>query len=175
MAPAPAGAFPDIPGGAAGRPFSSPLGPAIVGGGRGGSELSAASVSQVSIHPDAGCTQGAPDAAPSPTADVAAVVLGSLIGSFAVASTLGLGVLGFAGGTVPLLAWELPGGAGPGLAWLAFMATVGVAVLWFVPLLLSMAAYAAVSRLLVPAVVRRGRPAPHSGRRRLHLLHRHAT
>ncbi|HLF40801.1 MAG TPA: hypothetical protein VI854_04920, partial [Acidimicrobiia bacterium] len=81
---------------------------------------------------------------------MAAVVLGSLIGSFAVASTLGLGVLGFAGGTVPLLAWELPGGAGPGLAWLAFMATVGVAVLWFVPLLLSMAAYAAVSRLLVP-------------------------
>ena len=87
------------------------------------------------------------------TTDPLSTVLGSLVGTFSVVSMIWMVMLGFAGGTVPVLGWQLSGGLGGGLVWLMFMASVGVVALWFVPLMLSMAAYAALSRL-TPALVR---------------------
>ena len=87
------------------------------------------------------------------TTDPLSTVLGSLVGTFSVLTMAWMVVLGFVGGTVPVLAWELPGGVGGGLAWLMFMASAGVVVLWIVPLMLSMAAYAGLSRL-APALAR---------------------
>jgi hypothetical protein len=104
------------------------------------------------------------------TTDALSSVLGSLVGTFSVLSMVWMVVLGFVGGTVPVLGWELSGGLTGGLIWLMFMASVGVVVLWFVPRMLSMAAYAGLSRLapaLVRAVKRPTRPArPASGLRR---------
>jgi uncharacterized membrane protein len=87
------------------------------------------------------------------TTDPLSTVLGSLVGTFSVVSMIWMVVLGFVGGTVPFLGWELSGGLTGGLLWLMFMASVGVVVLWVVPLMLSMAAYASVSRL-TPVLVR---------------------
>lgn len=93
------------------------------------------------------------------TSDPLSTVLGSLAGTFSTLSMAWMVVLGFVGGTVPVLGWELPGGLVGGLVWLLFTASVGVAVLWFVPLLLSMAAYAGLSRL-APALARTVRRPP---------------
>ncbi|HYH49709.1 MAG TPA: hypothetical protein VEG38_09190 [Acidimicrobiia bacterium] len=87
------------------------------------------------------------------TTDPLSTVLGSLVGTFSVLSMVWMVVLGFVGGTVPVLGWELAGGVGGGLLWLMFMASVGVVVLWIVPLMLSMAAYAGLSRA-APALAR---------------------
>jgi uncharacterized membrane protein len=87
------------------------------------------------------------------TTDPLSTVLGSLVGTFSVVSMIWMVVLGFVGGTVPVLGWELSGGLTGGLLWLMFMASVGVVVLWFVPLMLSVAAYTSLSRL-TPVLVR---------------------
>jgi hypothetical protein len=85
--------------------------------------------------------------------DPLSTVLGSLVGTFSVLSITWMVVLGFIGGTVPVVGWELPGGLAGGLAWLMVVGSLGVVALWFVPLMLSMAAYAGMSRL-APALVR---------------------
>jgi uncharacterized membrane protein len=87
------------------------------------------------------------------TTDPLSTVLGSLVGTFSVLSMVWMVVLGFVGGTVPVLGWQLSGGLTGGLIWLMFMASVGVVALWVVPLMLSMAAYAALSRM-TPALAR---------------------
>ena len=87
------------------------------------------------------------------TTDPLSTVLGSLVGTFAVVSIVWMVVLGFVGGTVPVTGWNLPGGIVGGLEWLTVVASLGVVVLWFAPLLLSMAAYAALSRV-APALAR---------------------
>jgi uncharacterized membrane protein len=106
-------------------------------------------------------SEGGPlDLPPERTTDPLSTVLGSLVGTFAVVTITWMVVLGFVGGTVPVTGWELPGGVGGGLAWLMVMASLGVLVLWFVPLMLSMAAYAGLSRL-TPALsraIKRPRP-----------------
>jgi uncharacterized membrane protein len=97
------------------------------------------------------------------TTDALSTVLGSLVGTFSAVSMVWMVVLGFVGGTVPVLGWQLSGGVGGGLAWLMFMASAGVVVLWIMPLLLSMAAYAGLSRM-APALARaikRPQRAPH--------------
>ncbi len=94
------------------------------------------------------------------TTDPLSTVLGSLVGTFSVVSIAWMVVLGFVGGTVPLVGWQLSGGVGGGLAWLMVVASFGVVVLWLVPLMLSMAAYAGLARL-TPALVRAAkRPRP---------------
>jgi hypothetical protein len=85
--------------------------------------------------------------------DPLSTVLGSLVGTFSVVSITWMVVLGFVGGTVPVMGWQLPGGLAGGLAWLMVVASLGMLLLWFVPLMLSMAAYAVVSRL-APALAR---------------------
>jgi hypothetical protein len=105
------------------------------------------------------------------SSDVAATVLGSLVGTFSVVALVWLSVLGFAGGSVPILGWGLPGGVIHGLRFLGVLATGGVVVLWFIPLGVSMVVYALVSRV-IPATfrgVRRPRR-PH-----LHLLGHRST
>jgi uncharacterized membrane protein len=100
------------------------------------------------------------------TTDPLSTVLGSLVGTFAVVSIAWMVVLGFTGGTVPVTGWDLPGGVVGGLEWLMVVASLGVVVLWFVPLLLSMAAYNGLSRLapaLARAVKRPHRVPPSSG------------
>jgi len=81
------------------------------------------------------------------TTDPLSTVLGSLVGTFSVVSIAWMVILGFVGGTVPVTGWHLSGGLVGGLGWLAVVASLGVVILWFVPLLLSMAAYAGLSRL----------------------------
>lgn len=93
----------------------------------------------------------------APSANALSAVLGSLVGTFSVVAFAWLAVLGFAGGTVPVLGWALPGGLAHGLAWLAVLSSAGV-VLWFVPLMASMVVYAAFSRLLAPVAHRGTRP-----------------
>ena len=88
--------------------------------------------------------------------DPLSTVLGSLVGTFSVVSLAWMVVLGFVGGTVPVLGWQLPGGLAGGLGWVTVVASVGVIVLWFVPLMLSIAAYAGLSRL-APALARAAR------------------
>lgn len=90
--------------------------------------------------------------------DPASAVLGSLLGTFTVAAFAYLGALGFAGGTVPLLGWHLAGGALHGLVWLALLGS-GLVVLWFVPLMASVALCAAVARLRPARVAATRRPA----------------
>ena len=85
--------------------------------------------------------------------DPLSTVLGSLVGTFSVVSLTWMVILGFVGGAVPVLGWQLSGGLAGGLGWLMVMASVGVIALWFVPLMLSMAAYAGLSRL-APALAR---------------------
>lgn len=85
--------------------------------------------------------------------DPLSAVLGSLSGTFSVVSIVWMIVLGFVGGTVPVVGWTLPGGVTGGLAWLMVVASLGMLVLWFVPLMLSMAAYAGLARL-APALAR---------------------
>jgi len=95
------------------------------------------------------------------TTDPLSTVLGSLVGTFSVLSIAWMVILGFVGGTVPVIGWQLPGGLAGGLEWLLVVASLGVIVLWFVPLMLSMAAYAGLSRLaptLARAVKRPHRP-----------------
>jgi hypothetical protein len=99
--------------------------------------------------------------------DPLAAVLGSLLGTFTVVAFAYLGALGFAGGTVPLLGWHLAGGALHGLVWLAVLASAGLVVLWFVPLLVTMAVCSAVARVrpaapgaAVRRPARRSRPRP---------------
>lgn len=87
------------------------------------------------------------------SSDPLSTVLGSLVGTFSVLSITWMMVLGFAGGTVPVLGWQLPGGLAGGFAWLMVVASLGTVLLWFVPLMLSMAAYAGLSRL-TPALTR---------------------
>ena len=99
------------------------------------------------------------------TTDPLSTVLGSLVGTFSVVSMVWMVVLGFAGGTVPLLGWHLAGGLSGGLAWLMVVASLGVLVLWVLPLYLSMAAYAGLSRV-APALaraVKRPRPTQRPG------------
>jgi hypothetical protein len=91
--------------------------------------------------------------------DPASAVLGSLLGTFTVAAFAYLGALGFAGGTVPLLGWHLAGGALHGLIWMAILGSVGLVVLWFVPLMASVALCAAVARLRPARVAAMRRPA----------------
>ena len=93
------------------------------------------------------------------TTDPLSTVLGSLVGTFSVVSLAWMVVLGFAGGTVPILGWHLHGGVGGGLAWLMVVASLGVMALWLLPLLLSMAVYAGLSRL-APALARATRRPP---------------
>ncbi len=93
------------------------------------------------------------------SADVVATVLGSLTGTFAVLSMAYLAVLGFAGGTVPVMGWNLPGGFAHGLLWMAVLSTAGVVVLGVLPILASMALYRALSRVATPTPVRISRPA----------------
>ena len=83
------------------------------------------------------------------TTDPLSTVLGSLVGTFSVLSITWMVILGFVGGTVPVTGWQLGGGLG----WLMVVASLGVVVLWFVPLMFSMAAYAALSSL-APAIAR---------------------
>ena len=98
--------------------------------------------------------------------DPLSTVLGSLVGTFSVISLAWMMVLGFVGGTVPVVGWVLPGGFAGGMAWLMVVASLGVALLWFVPLMLSMAAYAGLSRL-APALARATkRPKRHQPSRR---------
>ncbi|HVW32821.1 MAG TPA: hypothetical protein VHL53_09815 [Acidimicrobiia bacterium] len=98
------------------------------------------------------------------TTDPLSTVLGSLVGTFAVVTMAWMTVLGFVGGTVPVAGWHLSGGVGGGLEWLLVVASLGVVVLWFVPLLLSLAVYETLSRL-TPAVARATkRPARRSPR-----------
>jgi uncharacterized membrane protein len=85
--------------------------------------------------------------------DPLSTVLGSLVGTFSVVSIIWMVVLGFVGGTVPVVGWQLSGGVAGGLAWLMVVASFGMILLWFVPLMLSMAAYAGLSRL-APALAR---------------------
>lgn len=85
--------------------------------------------------------------------DPLSTVLGSLVGTFSVVSIVWMVVLGFVGGTVPVVGWQLPGGVAGGLAWLMVVASLGMLLLWFVPLMLSMAAYAGISRV-APALAR---------------------
>jgi hypothetical protein len=80
-----------------------------------------------------------------------ATFLGNLVTTLSLAVFAWLTVLGFIGGTVPGLAWQLPGGLLPGLAWLGVMSTLGVAAVLVAPLL----AAAALARTLT-----RSRPAP---------------
>jgi len=95
------------------------------------------------------------------TTDPLSTVLGSLVGTFAVVTITWMVVLGFVGGTVPVAGWSLPGGVVGGFEWLLVVGSLGVAVLWFVPLLLSTAVYAGLSRL-APALSRAvKRPRPH--------------
>jgi hypothetical protein len=98
--------------------------------------------------------------------DPLSTVLGSLVGTFSVVSITWMIVLGFVGGTVPVVGWQLPGGVVGGLAWLMVVGSLGTLLLWFVPLMLSMAAYAGLSRLapaLARAAKRPKRPAHHPG------------
>jgi uncharacterized membrane protein len=81
------------------------------------------------------------------TTDPLSTVLGSLVGTFSVVSIIWMVILGFVGGTVPVVGWQLAGGLAGGLTWLMVVGSLGVAVLWVVPLVLSMAAYAGLSRL----------------------------
>ncbi len=106
-----------------------------------------------------------------PSSDVVATVLGSLVGTFSVMAFVWLGVLGFAGGHLPVLGWGLPGGALHGLRFLGVLATGGVVVLWLLPLGLAMLIYSVLSRLVPVASrgVRRPRR-PH-----LHLLGHRST
>jgi hypothetical protein len=46
-----------------------------------------------------------------------------------------LTILGFTGGAVPVLGWQLAGGLVPGLLWLGVMSTLGVVVVGVAPLL----------------------------------------
>jgi hypothetical protein len=85
--------------------------------------------------------------------DPLSTVLGSLVGTFSVVSITWMVILGFVGGTVPVTGWHLPGGPAGGLAWLLVVASLGVVVLCFVPLALSMVAYEGLSRL-APALSR---------------------
>jgi uncharacterized membrane protein YccC len=87
------------------------------------------------------------------TTDPLSTVLGSLVSSFSVFTIAWMVILGFVGGTVPVTGWHLSGGLAGGLGWLMVVASLGVVLLWFVPLLLSMAAYAGLSRL-APALSR---------------------
>jgi uncharacterized membrane protein len=87
------------------------------------------------------------------TTDPLSTVLGSLVGSFSVFTITWMVILGFVGGTVPVTGWHLSGGLAGGIGWLMVVASLGVLVLWFVPLMLSMAAYAGLSRL-APALAR---------------------
>jgi hypothetical protein len=87
------------------------------------------------------------------TTDPLSTVLGSLVGTFSVVTIVWMVILGFVGGTVPVAGWQLAGGLGGGLVWLMVVASLGVVVLWFVPLMLSMAAYAGISRV-APALAR---------------------
>lgn len=107
-------------------------------------------------------SQGYPLALPRErTTDPLSTVLGSLVGTFSVVSIVWMVILGFVGGTVPITGWQLAGGLGGGLVWLMVVTSLGVVVLWFVPLMLSMAAYAGISRLaptLARAVKRPSRP-----------------
>jgi hypothetical protein len=80
-----------------------------------------------------------------------ATLLGNLVTTLSLAVFAWLTVLGFTGGTVPGLGWQLPGGLLPGLAWLGVMSTLGVVAVLVAPLL----AAAAVARVLT-----RARPAP---------------
>jgi hypothetical protein len=99
-------------------------------------------------------SQGDPlDLPPERATDPLSIVLGSLVGTFSVVSIAWMVVLGFVGGTVPVTGWQLPGGAGGGLEWLMVVASLGVVVLWFLPLMLSTAAHAGLSRL-TPALAR---------------------
>jgi hypothetical protein len=85
--------------------------------------------------------------------DPLSTVLGSLVGTFSVVSITWMVILGFVGGTVPVAGWHLSGGPVGGLAWLMVVASLGVLVLWFVPLVLSIVAYAGLCRL-APALSR---------------------
>jgi hypothetical protein len=91
--------------------------------------------------------------------DPLSTVLGSLVGTFSVVSIAWMVILGFVGGDVPVVGWHLDGGLAGGLAWLMVVASLGVVVLWFVPLVLSMALYAGLSRL-APALARAGKRPP---------------
>lgn len=88
--------------------------------------------------------------------DVVATVAGSLAGTFTLVATAWLAVVGFTGGTVPVIGVHLPGGLAAGLLWLFVLASAGVVVLWILPLLAAAALCRAVNRL-VPVRVRAGR------------------
>ena len=108
------------------------------------------------------------------TTDPLSTVLGSLVSTFSVLSLTWMVILGFVGGTVPVTGWQLSGGLAGGIAWLMVVASLGVVALWFVPLLLSMAAYAGLSRL-APAMARTvKRPARAHGHRPHHPISRAA-
>ena len=107
------------------------------------------------------------------TTDPLSSVLGSLVGTFSVLSITWMVMLGFVGGTVPVTGWELPGGLTGGLAWLMVVASAGVVVLWFGPLMLSTAVYAGLSRL-TPALVRAVKRPPRAPRERANSLSRAA-
>jgi uncharacterized membrane protein len=87
------------------------------------------------------------------TTDPLSTVLGSLVGTFSVVTITWMLVLGFVGGTVPVTGWHLAGGLTGGLAWTMVVASLGVMALWFLPLMLSMVVYAALSRM-TPALAR---------------------
>jgi len=101
------------------------------------------------------------------TTDPLSTVLGSLVGTFSVVSMAWMVILGFVGGTVPVTGWELSGGLAAGLVWLMVMASLGVVVLWIAPLMLSMAAYAGLSRL-APALARAVKRPQRAPQRRRH-------
>jgi len=106
-----------------------------------------------------------------PSSDVAAMVLGSLVGTFSVIAFVWLSILGFAGGTLPVLGWGLPGGVLHGLRFLGVLVISGVVVLWLLPLGLAMLIYMVLSRL-VPTMFREMR---RPRRPHLHLLGHRST
>lgn len=98
--------------------------------------------------------------------DAVATVLGSLVASFAILTIGALAVLGFVGGTIPVVHFTLPGGLMAGLLWLPVLGTFGPLLFWALPLTLAMGLYRSMAWAFhIPATVP---VAPRPALRRIH-------